>query len=86
MYAGREGSDETANLSSLTRAFTACICVKVSKEKHSDSVVECLTQDGGVADSSLNRGTVLCPYARHFILCLVHVSVHPKKTHPDMTE
>ena len=37
------------------------------------SVVECLTQDPGVAGSSLTRGTVLYPWARHFILCLVLV-------------
>ena len=54
------------------------------KEEHSSLVVECLTQDQGVADSSLARGTVLCPLAIHFILCLV--LVQPRKTHPDMTE
>ena len=34
------------------------------------SVVDCLTQDRGVASSSFTRGTALCPWARHFILCL----------------
>ena len=30
-------------------------------------------QDGGVVGSSLTGGNVLCPWARHFILCLVLV-------------
>ena len=35
--------------------------------------IECLTLDRGVAGSSLTGGIVLCPWARHFILCLVLV-------------
>ena len=53
-------------------------------EERGGSVVEFLTQDRGVAGSSLTRGTVLCPFARHFILCLV--LVQPRQTCPDMTE
>ena len=32
-----------------------------SQRKHSGSVVECLTQDGGAAGSSLKGVAVLCP-------------------------
>ena len=53
-------------------------------EEHNGSVVGCLTRDGGVAGSSLTRGALSCPWARHFILCLV--LVQPRKTCPDMTE
>ena len=35
------------------------------------SVLDCLTGDRGLTDSSLTGGTVLCPRARHLILCLV---------------
>ena len=48
------------------------------------SVVECLTQDRGVAGSSLTVGTALCPLAIHFILCLVLFQT--RKTLPDITE
>ena len=34
--------------------------------------------------SSLTGGTALCPWERHFILCLV--LVQPRKTRPDITE
>ena len=47
------------------------------------SVVECLTRDRGVAGLSLTRSTALCPWARHFILCLE--IVQPRKSCPDMT-
>ena len=53
-------------------------------EKHSGSVVDCLTRGLGAVGSSLTTGTVLCPLARHFILCLF--LVQPRKTCPDMTE
>ena len=48
------------------------------------SVVECLTRDKGLVGTSFTAGTVLCPWAWHFILCLV--LVQPWKTHPNMTE
>ena len=51
--------------------------------ERSDSVVECLTRDLGVADLSLTDCTVLCPSARHINACLV--LVQPRKTHPDIT-
>ena len=44
-----------------------------------EELSECLTCDLGVAGSSLNGGTVLSPWVRHFILC------NPQK-YPDMTE
>ena len=47
-------------------------------------MVECLTQDGGVAGSILTGVTALCPYARHINLCLV--LVQPRKTCPNITE
>ena len=49
------------------------------EEERSDSVVEWTTWDQGVASSSLTGGTVLCHWARHFILFLVLVqtSKHP---------
>ena len=53
-------------------------------EEYSGSVIECLTWDQGVEGSSLTGGTALCPWARHFILCLVLVQL--RKTYPDMTE
>ena len=53
-------------------------------EERSGSVVECLTWDREIAGLSLIGGIALCPWARHFILCLV--LVQPKKIHPDMTE
>ena len=34
---------------------------KIFDEKCSGSLVECLTQDGGIAGSGLTRGTALCP-------------------------
>ena len=39
--------------------------------EHSGLVIEYLTQDRGVAGSSMSGGTALCHWARHFILCLV---------------
>ena len=36
-------------------------------------MVECLTGDRGVTGSNLTRGTTLCHWARHLILCLVLV-------------
>ena len=33
----------------------------IVRRQHSGSVVECLTQDGGAAGSSLTNVTVLCP-------------------------
>ena len=42
------------------------------------SVVEGLTRDQGVAGLSLTEGTVLCPSAGHFVLCLV--LDQPRKT------
>ena len=53
-------------------------------EERAGSLVECLTQDQGVAGSSLTGSTVLCPCARHFITCLV--LVQPKTIRPDMPE
>ena len=44
-------------------------------EEGSGSVVVCFPLDVGVAGLSLNRGTVLCPGAGHFILCLVLVQL-----------
>ena len=48
------------------------------------AVVECLTQDRGVAGSSLAGVTVLCPWARHIYPCIV--LVQPRKTCPDIAE
>ena len=48
----------------------------------SGSVVECLTQDWGVAGSSLTGISALCPWARHIYPCLV--PVQPRKTCPDI--
>ena len=42
-----------------------------------------LSQDRGVSDSSLIGVTVLCPWARHTIPCLV---VLVRKTSPDITK
>ena len=53
-------------------------------EERGGSVVECLTQDRGVAGSSLTGGTALCSRARHFIICLV--LVQPRKTPSNITE
>ena len=47
-------------------------------------MVEYLTLDQEVVGLSLTGGTVSCPLARHFILCLV--LVQPRNTHPHMTE
>ena len=49
----------------------------IKGQECSSSVVECLTWDPGIAGSSLTGGTALCPYAKHFILCLVQVQ--PRK-------
>ena len=43
-----------------------------------------LTEDRGVAGSSLMGATALCPWARHINPCLV--LVQPRKTCPEMTE
>ena len=56
---------------------------KIVRE-HSGSVVECLTQDRGIAGSSLTGVTALCPRARHFNPCLV--LVQPRKTRPNTIE
>ena len=56
----------------------------VSDLGRSDTCIECLTRDRGVACSSLTGGTALCLWARHFILCLV--LVQPRKTLPDITD
>ena len=53
-------------------------------KQYTRRMIECLTRDRGVAGSSLNGGTALCPWARHLILCLV--LIQPRKTRPDMTE
>ena len=50
------------------------------KWERSGSVVECLTQDGGTADSSLTGVTALCPWARHINPSLV------RNTCPYITE
>ena len=50
----------------------------------SGSMVECLSQDRGVAGSSLTGGIVLCPRERYINTCLV--LVQPRKIHPDITE
>ena len=69
------------------------ICLGISMPIHSHeqgnwkrrgSVVECLTQDQGVAGSCLTGGTALCSWARHFNPCLV--LVQPRKTHLHRTE
>ena len=57
---------------------------KKSQEEPGASVIECLAWEQGVAGSSLTGGTGLCPWARHFILCLVLLK--PTKTSPGMTE
>ena len=53
------------------------------KKECRGSVDECLAWDQGVAGLSLTRCTVLCPWARHFILYLE--LVQPKKTHSNRT-
>ena len=47
-------------------------------------MVECLTQDLGVAGSNLTGVTVLCSCVRHIDPCLV--LVQPRKTLPHMAE
>ena len=47
-------------------------------------MVECLSQDHGVAGSIHTGVTVLCPFARHNNPCLV--LVQPRKTCPDINE
>ena len=59
---------------SLTRPFKERSC----------SVVECLTQDRGVAGLSLTGVTASCPLARHFYPCLE--LVQPRQICPDITE
>ena len=44
-------------------------------EECGGSVVECLTRDWGVSGSGLTRDTALCPWARHFIICLLLVQL-----------
>ena len=51
---------------------------------HSKSVIECLTQNRGVADSSLTGATALYHLARHIYPCLI--LVQPRKTRPDIAE
>ena len=43
-------------------------------EECTGSEIVCYTCDRGVAGWRLTGGTVLCPWARHFILCLVLVN------------
>ena len=52
--------------------------------ERSSTVVECLTQDRGVAGLSFTGVTGLCPWARHINACLV--MVQPRKARPDITE
>ena len=52
--------------------------------EHSDSVVECLTQDRRVVGLSLNSFAALCHWARLTNPCLV--LVQPRKARPDITE
>ena len=40
--------------------------LRVGLAERDGSVVLCLTWDRGIADLSLTRGTVLCPWARHY--------------------
>ena len=54
----------------IARSYmSAHILLNLLNEERGGSVVECLTRDRGVVGSNLTRGTVLCPWARHFILC-----------------
>ena len=55
-----------------------------NKNVEHDGLVECLNRDCGVVGLSLTGGTGLCPWARHFIFCLVMVQL--KKTSPGMTK
>ena len=45
--------------------------IRITVKESRSSVVEGLTWDQGISDSSLIRGTVLCPSARHLNPCLV---------------
>ena len=60
--------------------WQSCLFEGYRLEEQGGSVVECLTWAWGVAGLSLIRGTALCPWARHFILCWVLVK--PRKTRP----
>ena len=53
------------------------------KGTRSGLVVECVSWHWGVKGSSLTRGTALCHWARHSILCLV--LVQSRKTCPNIT-
>ena len=64
--------------------MSAHVLLNLLNEERSGSMVECLTRDQGVAGSRLTRGIALCPWARHFIICLV--LGQPRKTCPDITE
>ena len=62
----------------LIWAFTVCQSTSMGVssiqsviEERGGSVVECLTRDRGAVGSSLTEGIALCPWARHFTLCLV---------------
>ena len=71
----------------IRRCFKVCacwVCIWMSSsnwldEEQGGAVVEC---ELGVVSSRLTGVTVLCPWARLFILCLI-LLVQPK--HPDMT-
>ena len=52
--------------------------------EHSDSFGRAL--DRNVASLRLARETVLCPFARHFISCLLLVQTRKTGNHPDMKE
>ena len=49
-------------------------------------LVERFTEDRRVASSRLTGDTVLCPCAKHFILCLVLVKPRMTGSRPHMTE
>ena len=53
-------------------------------DESSGSLVELFNLDPWLAGSSLTRDNVLCPWARLFILCLIELVQHKKRT--DMTE
>ena len=71
--------------------FVNIITIFIVKSNHWIEVaqlVECYTGDPRVASSTLTAGgaTVLCPSARHFILCLVLVQSRKMGNCPDMTK
>ena len=70
-------------LSRLVCVGCTLVVLEITGREHSDSVVECLSPDRGVAGSNLNSVTALCPRARHINPCLV--LVQPRKTCPNIT-